>query len=275
MQAQDLIVTVAGDSIPCKVANTNETFVYYFPNAKRMKDPLVIARVEVAQLRLNAYPGRASAAPSKVRSERDHIYISATYGFGRLLVNNEEEDSEFEDYNDELRSGTALRIDVGYFISEDLAIVLNYGFNRFENEADVIYNPTSTTGKLRDDIALNYYGLGIFYQIKPGRGPSFLGISAGFGVTDYGNDAVLIAPYKLDAYGLGINLAVAYHLSLSDGFFIPLSVGIKGFDVGNIKAQYSDEMPVELRRELETSINATPNFQMSRLELSIGIALTF
>jgi len=276
--AQDLIVKLNGDSLHCKIDDANERFIYYITSKTKKGKRLVISRKEVVSVLYNY----EEADPKSIKSTEAREYeVFQAYGMamGSRLIQYESvrfgDFLDFDNYDDELRWGTSgLTFGMNYFVDAEYGFGLLYSKNTYENSLDVRDLVTGVTGKLSDQIDLNYFGANLAYRLSGGQTGTFFQVNVGIGYCTYRNDASVIYRYDVSGGSIGLHLMGMANFSLGYGLYIPVQLGVKGFNISQLEVSFHEGTPDEVSIPITREIEAM-SFNVARLELSVGLMFAF
>lgn len=176
--------------------------------------------------------------------------------------------AEFKPYINELKSGSHISIDGGYFWKENIGLGLKYSSFFSKNSMSNIYitdnNGQTRYGSMSDNINTQFIGANLYNRgySKNRKTVWFANVSLGY--IDYRNDAKLIDDLKItgSTFGAGFDLGVDFNLAKN--FYFSLGAG---YTAGLLKQlKYSDsagQRTIKLEKNQYESMN--------RIDLSAGI----
>ncbi|MFN2429224.1 MAG: hypothetical protein ABR574_04330 [Cryomorphaceae bacterium] len=273
--AQDLIVKLNGDSLHVKITGANDQFIYYITPKLKKGKRLVVSRKEVATVLYN-YEAEDPQLKDPVEKRGYEIFqIYGMYMGSRLLQYESLDFGDFSEYDDALRwSSSGLTAGINFFIDEQTGFGLLFSQNYFSNSIDVLDPNSGATGKLSDQITLQYYGANIAYRIPADNNNILFQINGGLGLCTFQNEASVIYRYDVTGSSLGLHLIGMANFSLGYGLYIPVQLGVKGFNIANLSADFPGEIPNDIRNALSNQIS-NQSYSITRLELSVGLMFAF
>lgn len=274
--AQDLIVKLNGDSLHVKIDDTNDRFIYFFSPETKKGKRLVISRKEVFSILYNyeAADPRTSQALAAREYEVIQLYGMA---MGSRLLQYEPLSfgDDFDEYHNALRWGiSGLTAGVNYFINKEYGFGLLYSQNSYENSLGVVDTARGIIGTLTDQITLNYYAANLAYRLSGNQSRTVVQVNVGIGYCTFQNAASAIHSYEVKGGSLGIHLTGMANFSLGYGFYIPVQLGLKGFNISQLSVTFPDGTPDYFRVPMSQQIEAI-SFNVARLELSVGLMFAF
>lgn len=271
VHGQDVIITILGDSIHCKVDRADERFTYYRTTKTRRGATELISNREIRTIN---YQVSTQNAKLRVKSDSERfiksVQIYADGGFSRLLSNDEVPEF-YRNYDNNLRSGYSVSGGVNILFSNVIGAGVVIGQSSFSN----IFNITGV-GTLSDDIKMAYYGVNLALRFYTSEIQNFsLQFDLGLGLATYENDAKIIHSVGLSGQSLGGHAGLSFQLDLGHGFYIPATARFRGFSVGDITVSPGEDYPVEEIHDLLLDVSDSEPFSMYRFELVAGLLFTF
>lgn len=230
-QAQDLIVTTAGDSIHCQITTVAPKRIF-FTHAGADSRTQDIAIEEVAMYQRKGYFPVILGHVSKLASagpKNEHWILSLGGGYSRLMAPAQEGlSAEDEDYINTMRNAMHLSASIGYFWSATMGISAEYhsmmgakanGTMRFPINAD-----SAITGPIEDDLTLTFVGANLetFSLIST---KTSLHAAVGLGYLKYRNDAVIIERVLVTGSTIAFNLGIGVDVELSKKVGLGIQLG--------------------------------------------------
>ena len=223
--AQDLLVTVDGDSINCKITKVKEDYIYFiFSHQGEVRNTL-LPREQVTDFQNDFYE-TAVVQPDQIagyKSKFPHWRLAASGGWGyRLGRSPDGLNSAGQDFVNQLRSGFIIGLDAGYFFSEIFGAGLKYDLFKahalslspsVEDHNSISFAGPSFIMRFFDQAKANYWFMGysIGYMGYKDRmdvsGQQIINQGSTFGMAmDFGYDIALSK-----------NWALGFQLSLLSG----------------------------------------------------------
>lgn len=276
IQAQDIIVRITGDTLHVRVEKANKSFVYYQSAETKRGELDVISRQEVASILYNFEDPQEWLKGPKAEQVRGFSSWEVLFLYSEFFLPIDYSGpSDFSDYYRDLQLGNGFSGGVSFFLNERFGLRLSYVRSRFTNQfSGQIYGTTGRTGRLEDDILLQYLGLGVVLKLPLEKKRSYFEIGGGLGYNLYRNRAKQIESYALTAQGIGAHFDVAFNISVGGGLFIPIRAAVYGFEIGNVEGDVDDNS-TEIGKLIEEEIRKTNNLTVTRLSLSAGLLFAF
>lgn len=278
LKAQDIFVRITGDTVHAEIVHENDRFIYYRNSDTKRGELDVISRLEVASILYNYEAPDLSFqnTNSTPKKKRDFNSFEAWIVFGLYLLPIDYSGSpDFDDYYKNLGRGSGFTAGAQYFVSEYIGFGGRYSRTNFSNSFGKVQNiVTGQIGNLKDNITIQYLGIGISTRLPIPKYVSYFEIEIGIGYTDYHNEAELIEPYTLSGTGLGGHLSMGFNLSLGNDLFIPIKGGISGFQVKHIDVEIANKTS-RIGKQIQRDAEAAASLKVTRLSLSAGILFQF
>ncbi len=285
-QAQDLIVTLQGDSIESKIREVTDQFIFYRTKESRKED-LVISRREVLDFRYGFYSEHIDDYEEiKVvdPQKHDRIQVYGSAGYARSTAIDEDANQEFiNEYLEELKNGWYFDVGVRGYFTERFGLGFEFTQSKFNNElANIGLDLDTTTyfGNLSDQITMNHFGVNFIYRIPFKNSGTSVILSGGMGYSTYTNDAELIWDYTLEASTIGMMFSGELVLPLGGNVYLPIKLKLHSVAYTNFDITYGDAIvrnqlrPVEFEDILESSYE-DEFISGARLEVGGGILFAF
>lgn len=271
--AQDLIVTITGDSIYCRAEKTTDTFVYYVTRKTKRGKFELISRKEVVDVIYNFEDGFLTKGKLKDFSV---VQVYGTFTGSRILTGGVRNLSErFDEYISKLKWGSGYTAGVNLFVSKSIGLGVLYSQSNYSNSIDIVQVGTGFRGELSDDFSLKYIAFSLAYRVNIHSSESFILLCGGLGYVSYHNDASTIYAYTLDGSTIGSHLYVSFNLSLGSGIFIPIQFGFKGTSISNFDLKFKESLPKDFEEAILSDIENSEPASYLRLELSVGLLISF
>ncbi len=243
--AQDLIVTIQGDSIHCLISNASTNRLFYTVQMADYRRPDNIDLEQVAMYtRQGYYPvilGDVEGRRKLTGYPKDHGWLmSASFGYSHRTAPIENGlPPELKDHINKQRSGLHASGSLHYFITDEEAIGVQYNsFFGAENSIPIqvlLEDSTMVEGILADDVRLRYLGLDfLFRPLELNALTPFVAVSMGRLV--YEDRATLINNFTITGSALALNVRAGLECALGPKLSIAGSVGyfisrLKRFEV--------------------------------------------
>ncbi|MBN2264087.1 MAG: hypothetical protein JW735_14305 [Prolixibacteraceae bacterium] len=270
--AQDQLITVAGDTIHCKITELGNNQISFqlnsngiFSEGKVSKDQLKTYSIsEETFQELNHPKPKTTTYIDSIRSTYQRNSISVNAGYGYLTASANEGINNllqlgFElnlayDFYENIRNVRLLSLSYQYLPLLTKVYALSIGFN-YMNQ----YNSSSITGNINvndgvhfyygsysEQTYVNYYGILLKHQFFLGKSmKSSIYLEHGSGLLSYNNKCrLLYTPYLLKSFStaasskLGFETRLAKHLALNidAGYFLSILNRFTHIDSNNNKS---------------------------------------
>lgn len=276
LTGQDVIVTLAGDSIYGQVVETNDQFVYYRTIYTKRGKVEVIARKQVAELLTDQTQDRRRPAEKEVLDPYDRFSFFGGGGVSWLSINRLEDSDEFDGYYRSLQWGRWFGFGASYMIDRNLGVGFLLSRSQYgSDEVGVQAQNGALTGVMREDITIDYAAANLIYRLRTDRSGSGVTLSGGIGLTRYQNEMEIFYPFHLEGYDVGLHARGIYRLCISPGIYLPIELGVRGITVGTIDIAPDESVPEDLRNPLRNYIGSTHPANIARLEVGVGLEISF
>lgn len=256
LHAQDLIVTVEGDSVNCKITKQSNGFVY-FRYLKDNQTKVTLLPVNKISSIVQAYYDAPVINTMHYELPRSRDYSKWRYGFHggysyRIAKVSDQVTSSYQDYFKKLKSGFVVGADVHGFTSESFGIGVKYNLNKYKAEQG---------SNLKDDITLHYVAASMLNRYVLADPANHFLFGANIGLQSYRDKAMLMG-YDLDITGkaVGFGLEAGYEHKIGNGALLHFGLMFTGASITKIRI--NGGTPVKLSKEEYESL--------SRLELVLG-----
>lgn len=294
LRAQDLIVTIQGDSLNVKIQKETDQFLYY-RTVKSKKGDFVISRKEVSDFKFNFFlaegeQGHTTQPDEEPKSvftqKRDRFQLWGNGGGAYYLAFTDQEDEAIKDYYNKLRWGYSFGLGANFFFTNRFGVGASFEQSAFSNTFDGTVGVTFTLpsgmdtlliGSLSDDITLRHIGVNFLMRFPFERTGSAIQLSFGLGYNTFENKASVVKGFEYEGNSIGLSINGEYQIALGGGLFLPIKLGLTNVSFVNMKVTTSPDMPPELAefitREFE---NDEENPQSgSRIALTLGLLYAF
>lgn len=226
VKAQDLLVTVEGDSLNCKITNIKGNHIYFTFMYKEEIRNTLLPMDQVRNYRFKFYP--ESTVPAAMAKAYRGDYPKYKIGFGgglsnRLAKVNSNTPAVMNEYIKDLKSGYNYGFDIIYYFSEGLGLGIKYvGYNS-KASLEYVYI-TGTRETLSDDITINFAGpILSTRRLSVSKMNNFYA-NVGIGYMSYTDNAIAISAFTIKGYTAGMALDIGYDIGLSKKFALGLQV---------------------------------------------------
>lgn len=280
--AQDLIIRIYGDSIHCKVDAEEERFIYYRTASTKRGETEIISRKEVKSI----IYGFESAAKAKIGERKvgksyKSFEVAVQAGYSRILSTDDLYGEDFQNLYDEIRDGPYIDARANYFLNPDFGIGLVYSTSSYESNETILVEVTLPSGSILSgnishDRTVSYYGFNLAYRPEPGISNVGFQLEAGLGFLQFEDKGDFVGLYNLQSSGIGGHISGSLRLGLGEGFYLPLFLSLKGFNITSFDFTASTEMDPELASGLASLYNNLEGgITMSRLQVGLGLGFSF
>lgn len=276
LMAQDLIVTIQRDSIFCKIDRTDDRFVYYRTAKTRRTEYELISKREVKELVYDVGLDAGNVIePMREKRGYEMFQLWGGGGYSRIFQENIDLPEEFEEYYNKLRSGFFYTGGINVFFNEGIGVGAFYSASNYSNSVDVINNTTMATGKLSDDISLQYIGLNMAVRVVPDNMELTFQINFGLGQSRYVNDASIIYPFQVEGTGVGGHLTGEVQIRLGKGVYLPVHIRLLGFNINSLDFTPGPDMPPLDEEEIRNFVQSSVPVNISRFQIGAGLTFSF
>lgn len=274
--AQNVIMTIAGDSIACQVVETNDRFIYYRTAATKRGKVEVISRKQVSGIYASMGEVSTTVMEKDPKEQFERWSFFGSGGLSWLAINRLEDSDDFDDYYQSLQWGRWYGFGASYMLDRTLGIGVLFNRSRFgSDEVGVQAQNGALIGVLREDVTIDYAAINLIYRLKSDHSGSGLTLSGGIGITRYRNDMEFFYPFYLEGQDVGIHARGIYRLSISPGICIPIELGVRGITVGTINITPDNAVPDNLRNPLRNYISSSHPANIGRVEVGVGLEISF
>lgn len=272
VKAQDLIVTAKGDSLNCKITKLKNDFIHFtFKYENEIRNTLLpVGQVKFHQKDFYSHVEVPADKIKNLDGNYQKFRIGGYGGWSYLTAKvSDNVPPNFRQYVKDLQSGYHLGADFSYFTSENIGFGIKYSMFKTGNELDNIYAVDTVTGqvrtgKLKDDITIQYFGPTICTRISSSNKKTHFISNFSLGYLSYKNNATVIDNFILTSgtlglmWDLGVDFSIDKNLSL--GLFFAYKLGtLNQFNYDNGKQNKT----IKLDKDNVESI--------SRIDLSVGL----
>jgi len=269
VSAQDLILTLRGDSINAKITQENATKIFFTYKREREFVRTSLPKHLVKTFRYGYFRVAEVPADDPVLNQILPRFRGGVYGgwSNRFFRVPDNPSPEIVDYIYGLKRGYHYGADVASYFTEGLGFGLRYSASRYGNEDDLtlIYaDGTSETGTVSDKIAIHYVGPFFSTRIYSVNKQNCFVMNFGAGYIHYRNEGVAIDPLLIQGNTFGIGWDFAYDIGIAKN----MALGIQAsFVFGKLK-----EFNYSYRGQTETiKLNPGDYDNLSRIDLSLGL----
>jgi hypothetical protein len=261
--SQDLIVTIEGDSLNCKINKIDSKQIYFtFQENEEVKSTsMPLDQITYHQFK---YDSQNSSSQSSFPRFRAAISGGWSYRVGKISKSIPD---DLRDYTKNLKSGTGYGIDLSYFASEEFGFGIKYSAYLSKNQANIVVsNPdgSSQSGKMSDNISIVFVGPTITSRSMNINKRNSLVTTLGIGYLGYNDEAVLITDLKIKGSTIGFCGDITYDLGLSDSFAIGIQLSYKMGTLMKYKvSRGSYSQTIKLDKDNYESLN--------HIDLSLGL----
>jgi len=268
--AQDLIVTNEGDSIPCKITNVNQQYIYFtFQHEQEVRDVL-LPLSDVSNHMFGFYDESDFSeleSSKKIHYSQFKMGLNGGFSYQTAQVS-ESVPSYFEDYIGKLKSGYHLGIDLSYYMSEQLGFGVKLLLFKTSNQMDNIYvedlDGNRRYGMMRDNLSVTFVGPSFTLRFPSASKRNALFMDMSLGYVHYRNDKKLVDDYTLNGNTAGFSYLIGYDFGITEHWLVSVQLSY----LSGVMTEYevdSGEVSetVELKEDEYESLN--------RLDFSVGL----
>ena len=271
LYAQDLIVTMEGDSINCRITKIKPDYIYF--NLRQQDEIMktLIASDQVSYFEKGYYTNKGvpSDLPPIPSADYPRFRIALNGGWSYRIGKLPDGISPAaKQYLQELKSGNGFGGDILYYFSETMGLGFKYGLHRSTNSVENIYftdeNGNTRYGKLKDDISISFYGPTFSARTLNSSNESTFLTNISLGYMDYINKSIVIDPMTFTGGSVGMVWDIGYDVGISENF----SLGIQlSYFMGTLSKYEITKGTTKTTQKL-----AQDQYEsLNRIELLIGL----
>jgi hypothetical protein len=267
--SQDLIVTVDGDSLNCKITKVkaDEIDIIF-----KDKDGIKITSLTRANVKTYKYKYfETSELPDgkvKGRGDYQRLRFAVNGGYSYHLGSVPEGiSSDLREYIFDLKSGYHYGCDLTYNFNERYGAGINYKKFSSSNSVDIYVediNGNRRYGKMSDDLTISFFGPAFTVrQVSKNMRNTFYSILS-VGYMSYSDNKVIIDNYKMTGNTAGASVDIGYEFGLSKNLSLGLQISlIRGTLVRYDWSDGINTYPVKLDEDEYESLD--------RIDFSVGL----
>lgn len=225
--SQDLIVTLTNDSLNCEITQIDSEYIHFnmVINKEVRNSVLMISAIKNYQENYYSKSKIPSQNSSSMEYARFHIILS---GGGSYLLDPiaDNVSDELRVYYEDLKMGYNLGLDVNYYFNKTIGIGIKYSYFNSSSSSKGTSDRDGIISEwdISENIMINFVGPTFLARFlsKNNKNAFILGLSVGYMI--YKDDAILLDPVIISGNTLGMNIDASYHISLSNSFFLGISV---------------------------------------------------
>lgn len=268
--AQDLILTVEGDSINCKINKINTENIYFtFKHNDEIRNTLLpVSKVAYHQV---DYYVVGEVPKEKLESYKNYPLFRVALSGGLSFMTGKishDVPSDFREYVRELKSGNNFGGEASFFISETFGFGGRYNVLWSSHSLDKIsvedMDGNVTYGRMSDDLKITFIGPSFSLRLLNYNKQNAFLFSLAIGYLDYVNDKVIIESFQMTGNTVGFGLDLGYDIGLSDH----LAIGIQASLITGALSEYTFNYGSS-KQTFKLEQGGYEN--ISRFDLSIGL----
>ena len=263
-KAQDLIVTVTGDSLNCKITQVQKEYIFFFyeREGEIIKSSVPVNVVSYYEKDYYAMPGTSIEKAKNKDKVRFGAYGGFSYMIGKVPVNF---DPILQDHLERLKKGFHLGGDVDFLLSKNVAVGVKYSFFMSKDEMNsIMFSDTAgrqILGKIAENVHIHYIAPNVLVRAGKAMGKVSFVFDGSIGCFIYRNNGTLVqSDFKMKGIALGVSLVPGIELKVSPNFCINLNLGL------NLGVMNSSTMEIGGQTSLS---NEKEN--LSRIDVSVGL----
>jgi hypothetical protein len=269
--AQDLIITLEGDSINCRITKIkqNHIFFTYISDSKPVNTLLSMQKISYYEP--DFYEESIELADVKSYLKRPSLIFDINGGYSyRIARIDPSVDAFTRDYFEGLKSGLFYGADLTYYFSETLGAGIKFSSSLYNNSVSNVTvtfnNGIIKYGEVSDDIMITFIGPTIITRYYPGNNDNCMTMGASFGYMTYIDDGLVVDPIRITGNTLGMGLDFGYDFSIGPS----TSIGLRLSFLSGVLPE------VEIEEDGETRIMRFEEGSYESLQhLDFGIVLTY
>lgn len=250
--AQDLIVTTAGDSIPCKITRERDGYVYFTYKKLGVPTRTLMATGNIADKRTDFYDVPVEIVSKPTFSRWQYRFQG---GYSRRLARiSDQVPSNVRSYLNKMKSGYTLGGDIHYFISEPFGLGAKYSYGHYQYK----------TVSFEDKVNLNYFAVSALNRLILRTG-SEVYMGGNLGYQSYkdrlSSNGALVS---ITGGTVGVGLEVGYGMKMSDASKLYLNLSLLSGTITKVNVDNGGQKEtVKLEKEEYESL--------ARLEVTLGL----
>lgn len=235
LKAQDLIVTLEGDSLNCRISRIMPDKVYFTYKHQNEIRSVFLPKTHIVFSKKNFYTETLVPAADLVVKEdfcRWRLEVDGGVLY-RLGETPSDVTSSMRDYYKDYKSGVGLNLGVQYFTSENLGF--GFLYNHFNSKASVsMYNDWDADGVYTNDfisenVSIDYYGPVSYTRFYDKFKKNALVTGFGIGYLDYIDKSAFGSNYfRLLGGNVGIYFSIGYDMKLTKSTELGIKLGLVG-----------------------------------------------
>lgn len=250
--AQDLIVTTAGDSIPCKITRERDGYVYFTYKKQGIPTKTLMAVSNIADKHQDFYDVPVEIVSRPAFSRWQYRFQG---GYSRRIAPiSDQVPSAARDYLKKMKSGYTLGGDIHYFISEPFGLGAKYAHGHYQYKMD----------SFEDKVNLNYFAISALNRFIL-RSGSEVYMGGNIGYQSY-KDQLKANGGLVSITGgtVGAGLEVGYGMKMSNASKLYLNLSLLSGTITRVNVDNGGvKETIKLGKEEYESL--------SRLELTLGL----
>lgn len=227
-QAQDLIVTLEGDSINCKISQIvdNRIFFSYLESGKSVKS--MLSMQDVTYYETNFYASQIKQESHFTRYGHSALDLMLTGGYTYRTASIDPDMDQFmKDYIKGIKSGFVLGADLVFYFTDEYGGGIKYNTAFYSNRVDNVIitytNGTVRNGTVSDNISITFIGPAFHSRKFTGLSENCFTLGMALGIMSYKNNSIVIDPMTITSQTVGIGIDAGYEFQLGSA----TSLGIR------------------------------------------------
>ena len=272
-RAQDLIVTIKGDSLNCKITKVKTDYIHFtFRHDDEVRNTLLPA-AQIQFYEKNFYDVPEVAADQIKSPVGDHqkvrFGIYGGWGF-RIARINENVPYLLQDHVRKLKSGHQIGGDFHYFFSENLGLGARYSYfrsgNQVANATFVDRNGQSRSGTLKEDVTIQYFGpsLSVSYGSSARQPRFFTDFSLGY--LSFQDKVSVLTDFRFTGGTLGTVLSLGLDVPVAEDLALTCMLTYKAGVI--TQATYRDN-----RGSQKVKFEKENHESLTRIDVSFGLRM--
>lgn len=269
--AQDLIVTLEGDSINCRITKIKQNHIFFTYLADSKPVNTLLSMEKVSYYEPDFYEESIQLADVKSYLKRPSLILDINGGYSyRVARIDPSADAFTRDYYEGLKSGLNYGAGLTYYFSETLGAGIKYSSSLYTNSVSNVTvtfnNGMIKYGEVSDDITITFIGPSILTRYYPGNNDDCMTMGASFGYMSYNDDGLVVDPIRITGNTLGMGLDFGYDFSIGPS----ASLGLRLSFLSGVLRE------VEIQEDGETRVMRFEEGSYESLQhLDFGIVLTY
>lgn len=217
--AQDLVVTLDGDSLNCKITKIRQDHIFFTYVVDSKPVNTLIPMQKVSYYETDYYQEKIELPNVRNYLKHPSLTFSLNGGYTyRLARIDPSTDAFTKDYYKGLKSGYNYGADLTYYFYESLGAGIKFTSAGFYNKvSDVIVtfnNGTVKYGDVSDHIVINFIGPSVTTRYFPNDNENCMTMGGAIGYMTYRDNSIVVDPVKITGNTFGVAMDFGYDFEI-------------------------------------------------------------